>query len=62
MHTLTNRVETAWAASGRRYNLQRAAERREEWRAHHRRMIVVFEDLAELGRLIDSAAEGGEGS
>ena len=49
-----------WAELGKRYNVQRAAEHREEWRAHHRCMIVVFENLAKPGRLTDSAAEPGE--
>jgi hypothetical protein len=61
MYTLMHRVEAVWAELGRRYNAQRAAEHREEWRAHRRRMILVFETLARLGRPTDSAAEPGEG-
>lgn len=53
-----NRAEAAWAESVRTYNFKRLAERLEEWRAYHRRMIVVHESLAErhrtdLGKLVD---------
>ena len=43
--------------------LRRAAELRQQWAAYHRRRDALFKDLAErhraeLGRLIDGAAQG----
>jgi hypothetical protein len=60
MHTLTNRVEAAWAESGRRYNPQCAAERH----AHHLQLASVHEPLAERTgrRPSGSWAPGGRAS
>jgi hypothetical protein len=45
-----NRVEAAWAESVRKYNLARAAERREAWRAHYLQLASVHEQLAAENR------------
>jgi hypothetical protein len=52
---------TAWRESVKKYNARRTGERRAEWCAYHRRMVALFEDLAEqhrsaLGALVDGAA------
>jgi hypothetical protein len=52
------REAAAWAASVQRYDLARVREQRQAWCEYHRRMISIFEGLAEehrtsLGRIID---------